>query len=132
MHTAGSSDDEEGALHGDGADAAGRGGSGKQLEAEDLHEGLDAGAAGAAAQDSAPPEGGAADRHHANSKDAANGGSFEPTRRQTGGRAGAAGSRKREAERPPQLSEHGDFAKHAAKLPPEVGFPKPTLNALKP
>jgi hypothetical protein len=118
LHTAGSSDDEEGALHGDGADAAGRGGSRKQLEAEDLHEGLDA----AAAQDSAPPGGGAVDRHHANSKDTANGGSLEPTRRQTGGRAGAGGSRKREAERPPQLSEHGDFAKHAAKLPPEVGL----------
>lgn len=129
LRTAGSSDDEEVALHGDGAAAIGHGGSGKRLEAEDLHEGLDA---VAAAQGLAPSEGGAVDSHHGGS-DAVAGGGSEPAQRQKwGGGAGAGGSRKREAERPPQLSEHGDFAKHAAKLPPEVGFPEPTLNPLNP
>lgn len=114
LRTAGSSDEEEGALHGDGAAAAGRNGSGKQLEAEDLHEGLDA----AAAQGLASSEGGAVDRHHGGSDAAASGG-LERARQNKGD----GGSRKREAERPPQLSEHGDFAKHAAKLPPEVSKP---------
>lgn len=106
-----SSEDEEAALAGEAAAAAG-GGGGAVQQAEDLFEGLDAILSGGpvAAADAAPPQ------SKVGNSGAGHAGVLQQGRRQPRG-----GSRKQQAQQTaPQLSEHRDFAKHAANLPPEV------------
>lgn len=113
-HTEGSSDDEEAALAGEAA-VADRSGSRKQDGAEDLFEGLDAilSGGGAAAQPDLTANCGGGGF-------AAAAGGPDRGQRQAAAGGGNSGSRKQQRDRAPQLSEHRDFAKHAAKLPPEV------------